>query len=74
MNLWNKFDKGRYAIVPCKMKNKIKETDFEFRIYSEKNKRINIKRSKGNRDFKLLQEISMSEIERGQYDRMLSLL
>jgi hypothetical protein len=28
VNLWNKFKKGRYAIIPCKMKNNIKDSDF----------------------------------------------
>ena len=55
--MWHKYPRGRYAIIPCKMPNKIKETDFEFRIYIEKGKKVNVKRvrgGRGNHDFKKL--------------------
>ena len=58
VNLWHKFKKGRFAIIPCKMKNKIKETDFEFRIYTEKGKKVGVKRVRGgrsNHDFRKIQ-------------------
>lgn len=57
VNLWNKFKKGKYAIIPCRMKSKIGDTDFEFRIYSEKGKKISIRRSKGGNDFRMLTEL-----------------
>jgi len=52
--MWNKFNKGRYAIIPCRMKSKIGDTDFEFRIYTEKSKKVNIKRWKGGNDFRMI--------------------
>jgi hypothetical protein len=66
--MWNKFDKGRYAIIPCRMKSKIGDTDFEFRIYNEKSKKINIKRSKGGNNFRMLQEMEVKEIDKSNYD------
>lgn len=52
-NYWHRFEPGRYAIVPCKMQNKIPETDFEFRMYSEK--KVDIRKINGaTGEFKLL--------------------
>jgi hypothetical protein len=74
VNLWHRYKKGRYAIIPCRMKNPIKETDFEFRIYSEKGKRIGIKRLKGTNDFRGLEEKTVKNIDKGQYEEFLSLV
>lgn len=35
VDYWHKFEPGKYAIIPCKLKNKIPESDFELRVYSE---------------------------------------
>lgn len=45
VNFWNKYKAGKYAIIPCKMKNNIEVSQFQFRIYSDKD--ISIKKVKG---------------------------
>jgi hypothetical protein len=44
--MWYKFKAGKYAIIPCKMKNDIIESEFEFRIYYDKD--IKIEKVKGH--------------------------
>lgn len=78
VNFWHKFKKGKYAVIPCKMKNKIKETDFEFRIYTEVGKRVNVRRVRGGKgnhnDFKKLKELESEEVDGKLYGEFLGLL
>jgi calpain len=55
VDYWHRFKPGSYAIIPCKLKNKIEQSKFELRIYSEKNKSISLNKVKGpNNEFRRL--------------------
>lgn len=59
-NYWHRFEPGRYAIVPCKMQNKIPETDFEFRMYTDK--KVDIRKINGpTGEFKILAKSAKSD-------------
>jgi hypothetical protein len=73
VNMWYRFPAGRYAIVPCKMKNPIVDSEFEFRIYSDKD--VTIKKIKGNNNsFRPLPETTAAEVEKAAYGGFLELL
>ena len=62
VNMWHRYKKGRYAIVPCKMSNNIEESDFEFRIYYDKP--INIRKEKRpNNKFQPLPEAVSPQLQ-----------
>ncbi len=71
--MWYRFPAGRYAIVPCKMKNPILESDFEFRIYSDKD--VSIKKIKGtNNSFRPIPDSTAAEVDKAPYAAFLELL
>lgn len=64
VDYWHRFEPGRYAIIPCKLKNKIEESDFEVRVYSENS--ISLKKVKGpSNDFKILPKVSKNDNQAG---------
>lgn len=71
--MWYKFKAGKYAIIPCKMKNDIIESEFEFRIYYDKD--IKIEKVKGhNNAFKTLEETKTKDIDSANYNAFIDLL
>lgn len=56
------------------MKNKIAETDFEFRIYTEKGKGVKIQKTKGSGDFRKLTDLSKPQVDSSQYNNFLTVL
>lgn len=59
VDFWHKFEKGRYAIVPCKLKNNIQESQFELRVYSEQT--VSLKKINGKGDFKVLHKTTKAD-------------
>lgn len=73
MNLWYKFKAGKYSIIPCKMKNDIVESEFEFRFYFDKD--VKVEKVKGhNNSFRPLEEAKTKEIDSSSYGNFLDLL
>lgn len=73
VNLWLPYKKGKYAIIPCKMKNNILSSEFQFRIYTDKP--VNIKKIKGNDNkFRPMEDPTANDIDKPSYDSFLDLL
>ena len=73
VNMWHRYKKGKYAIVPCKMGNSIEESDFEFRIYYDKS--ISIRKEKGpNNKFQPLPEAKSRDIDNHSYMAFMDIL
>jgi hypothetical protein len=71
--MWYKFKAGKYAIIPCKMKNDIIESEFEFRIYADKD--IKIEKVNGHKNaFQPLEETKSKEIDNANYTAFLDLI
>ena len=71
--MWHKFKAGKYAIIPCKMKNDILESEFEFRMYYDKD--VKMEKINGhNNAFKALGETKTKEVDTANYKAFVELL
>ena len=73
VNMWHRYKRGKYAIVPCKMPNDIEESEFEFRVYYDKP--IGIRKEAGpNNKFQPLPEAKSRDIDNQAYMAFIDML
>lgn len=70
VTLWHRFQPGRYAIIPCRAKPEIEESEFEFRAYSESP--VSLKKVKGpNNSFTPLRDDNPKRVNQSGITDML---